>query len=283
MLIIFLLLLFLLLLSLSLSDIVNSNSNSNSNSNILGKFNDCNAALEAAKLSNCLCIGMKCKDGALLAALPKKNNDNSNDNNNDNSNDNSNIGIVRWIENERKYLYKIDDSIGVGIVGIPSDTLHVVQLLREEALEYRSKMGITIPLSLLADSVSDYFYNLVSNGETRPLAVDIILISGDDSYDTIQDTNMINTNVIKLSNSGSYQECKFCITQTLIDDNNNDNNNLSIIDKCMKELNQIKWNDLTCKEASIECQKFATRFGLSKPHISFIHKWKYTTNNDNDN
>ena len=271
---IFIILIVLLILVVSLSEIVN-------NDNGLGKYIDYEAALQSAKLSNCLCVGIKCKDGALLAAIPrsyKENNKNDNDNKNALSN-NINVGIARWIEEERKYLYKIDECIGAAIVGIPSDTTHVVQLLREESLEYRSKMGLPIPLSLLADSVSDYFYNLISADDTRPLAVDIILTSSDDSYDAIHDTDKFNTNIIKLDNSGSYEECNFCTTKTLIDDSTDDK--LSIIDKCTDELTKVQWNALSCQEASIEIQKFAsTFFGMNdfKPQISFIQNWKYINN-----
>ena len=90
-----------------------------------------------------------------------------------------------------------------------------------------------------------------------------------------------NTNIIKLDNSGSYQECKLCTTKTLIDDNSDEK--LSIIDKCNEELTKIQWDDLSCQEASKEIKKFAsTFFGISdfKPQLSFIHNWKYINNED---
>jgi len=276
-LIILILLLLLLLIICTIGEIINTNNN------VLGRYSDCESALEAAKLSNCLCIGIKCKDGSLIAAIPRKlKNDiyKYDDNSNNNNNKLNNIGISRWTEEERKYLYKIDECIGAAIVGIPSDTMHIVQLLREESLEYKSKIGLPIPISLLADTISNYLYNLISAGDTRPLAIDMILISGDDYYTNNNDNDMIDSNIIKIENTGSYHETDLCITKTLLDDYNHDTSN--IINQCYQELQKINsiknWKELTCEEVSTEIENFTKKFFKNediKPQISFISKWKY--------
>ena len=135
-----------------------------------------NFAKKAAHGNRVRCFGLSCSDGTALVTAIRD--DDLLPNDPARIDGESRIRIdqdTRILLNPTKHLFKIDLSLSAALTGIPSDCRHILRIMRKEALDYRSNFGQTIPVGLLADKTCAYLHDLTLNGDTRPLAVTVLL------------------------------------------------------------------------------------------------------------
>ncbi|XP_050406866.1 proteasome subunit alpha type-3 [Patella vulgata] len=74
-----------------------------------------------------------------------------------------------------KRLFNIDRHIGAATAGLLADSRHLVEISRDEASNYRSNFGASIPLKYLVDQVSMYVHAHTLYSSVRPFGVGMIL------------------------------------------------------------------------------------------------------------
>lgn len=103
-------------------------------------------------------IGIKCKDGVVLAVeklvQSKLHEDDSN-----------------------KRIFHIDTHIGMSVAGLLTDAREVVGIAREEAANYRSQYGDAVPLKYLVERVSAYMHAYTLYAAVRPFGASVLLAS----------------------------------------------------------------------------------------------------------
>lgn len=113
-----------------------------------------NKAVEASGSA----IGIVCKDGVVLAVEKV-------------------ITSKLYESGVNKRVFIIDQHIGMTIAGLLADARSLVNIAREEAKNYRSNYGSSIPLKYLTDRVSLYMHSRTLYGAVRPFGVSVILCS----------------------------------------------------------------------------------------------------------
>jgi 20S proteasome alpha/beta subunit len=83
----------------------------------------------------------------------------------------------RWLKEEPRCVHRIDSELGAAVVGIPADCALAVAFLREAAGQHRSLFGEAMACQELADALAAYLHDLTLAGDTRPLAVEVLLAS----------------------------------------------------------------------------------------------------------
>lgn len=113
-----------------------------------------NKAVEASGTA----VGVICKDGVVLAV--------------------EKIVTSKLYEpGVNKRLFIIDKHIGMAVAGLLADSRQIVNIAREEAVNYRNNFGSKIPLKYLADRVSLYMHAHTLYGAIRPFGVSVMLAS----------------------------------------------------------------------------------------------------------
>lgn len=74
-----------------------------------------------------------------------------------------------------KRIFNIDRQIGMAVAGLLADARSIVETAREEASNYRSNYGSSIPLRHLVDRVSMYVHAHTLYSSVRPFGVSAIL------------------------------------------------------------------------------------------------------------
>eukprot|EP01041_Mallomonas_annulata_P009898 gene9898-20589_t len=144
-----------------------------------------------------LCIGVHCKDGFVLSAFPKSEDD----------------PVVNFrLANERLYVNPVTPQICAAITGISSDCSHILNLLREKAQSHNHGMGTVIPCSRLADHIASYIHDLTMDTGSRPLAVSIILASKG------SDEDLIPPGLFHIDCAGYVTACDACASWPPTDD-----------------------------------------------------------------
>ncbi|KAK2162949.1 hypothetical protein LSH36_89g07017 [Paralvinella palmiformis] len=74
-----------------------------------------------------------------------------------------------------KRIFTIDKHIGMAVAGLLADSRHLVEITRDEAANYRSQFGSSVPLKHLADRVSMYIHAHTLYSGIRPFGTSIML------------------------------------------------------------------------------------------------------------
>ena len=119
---------------------------------VKGNKNDDFEALRNAKIASSLvggrCVGMICRDGALLLSSTKE----------DISNEK---GITRQLcPNTNDRVHRIDESIAVAMSGLSVDCNLVCKFLKDSARSHRESFGVSISVSQLAEHISSELHPL---------------------------------------------------------------------------------------------------------------------------
>ena len=109
-------------------------------------------ALRNAKIATGLvgvrCIGMVCRDGALLLSSTKE----------DNSNEK---GITRQVcQGTLDRIHRVDESIIVAMSGLSVDCNLLCNFLKQAARKHRESFGISISVNQLAEHISSELHAL---------------------------------------------------------------------------------------------------------------------------
>ena len=109
--------------------------------------NDDFEALRNAKVASGLvggrCIGMICRDGALLLSSTKE------------DLSSRGKGITRQVcQSSQDRVHRIDESIAVSMSGLSVDCNFVCKLLKQAARTHRDSFGVRISMSQLAEHIS---------------------------------------------------------------------------------------------------------------------------------
>jgi len=113
-----------------------------------------NKAVEASGTA----VGIICKDGVVLAV--------------------EKIVTSKLYEpGVNKRVFIIDQHIGMTVAGLLADARQIVNVAREEAVNYKNNFGDDIPLKYLADRVSLYMHAHTLYGAIRPFGVSVMLAS----------------------------------------------------------------------------------------------------------
>eukprot|EP00596_Hydrurales_sp_CCMP1899_P002434 CAMPEP_0119034474 /NCGR_PEP_ID=MMETSP1177-20130426/1462_1 /TAXON_ID=2985 /ORGANISM="Ochromonas sp, Strain CCMP1899" /LENGTH=284 /DNA_ID=CAMNT_0006991929 /DNA_START=180 /DNA_END=1031 /DNA_ORIENTATION=- len=197
-------------------------------------------AMKAANRNERRCIGLSCLDGSALISARKtdksdKHSHISSDGRDtaidDNDIEKKYFKSTRILSSETKELYKIDQALYAGLIGIPADCRHVLKYLKKQAQEYRSNFGEQIPMNKLGDKMSSYFNALTMSSDTRPLAVSLILGStGENS----------GGGVMKITCDGNYNLYHGCSTDT---ENEEEDKALLL------RMKDTQWSKMTVEEA----------------------------------
>jgi len=116
-----------------------------------------NKAVEASGT----CVGVICKDGVVLAV--------------------EKIVTSKLYEpGVNKRVFIIDQHIGMAVAGLLADARQVVNIAREEAVNYKNNFGSSVPLKYLAERVSLYMHAHTLYGAIRPFGVSVMLASCED-------------------------------------------------------------------------------------------------------
>jgi len=76
-------------------------------------------------------------------------------------------------------IYSIDKHIGIGLSGLLADGRIIVDIARQEAVNYRQQFDRPIPLKMLNDRLSSYIHAYTLYSAVRPFGVSCILASCD--------------------------------------------------------------------------------------------------------
>jgi len=114
-------------------------------------------ALKAVENSG-TAIGIRAKDGVVLAVEKL-------------------VTSKLYEHGANKRIFNIDKHIGMCIAGLLADARAVVEIARDEAVNYRNQYRSPVPLKFLVDRVSSYVHNYTLYSAVRPFGVSIILSS----------------------------------------------------------------------------------------------------------
>jgi 20S proteasome alpha/beta subunit len=162
-------------------------------------------ASKALVLSGGYIFAASCSDGVVMTAVPSK------------IHQIDSSSSHRWLEKQRKFLYKIDDIV-VGVSGIQGDSKRVLEKIRKFMADFRSTYGFRVPLSILADSISRQLHKRSVSPDLRSLAVNVIMAEHD---------TQTGSNIVHIRSAGDYANYNFAssIPQSLweasIDQGNN--------------------------------------------------------------
>jgi len=79
-----------------------------------------------------------------------------------------------------KRIFSIDKHIGMAVAGLLADSRHMVEITRDEASNYRSQFGNSVPAKHLADRVAMYVHAHTLYSAIRPFGTSVMLGSYDD-------------------------------------------------------------------------------------------------------
>jgi len=118
-------------------------------------------AMKAVERSSTV-IGLLCSDGVVLAAERQ---------------------IVSKLHEEdslcARRIYNIDTHIGCAVAGLLTDSRHLIDLARNEAINYREQWGSPIPVGVLVKRISSYMFQYTLSGHYRPFGCSIIIAGVD--------------------------------------------------------------------------------------------------------
>lgn len=78
-----------------------------------------------------------------------------------------------------KRIFHIDTHIGMAVAGLLADARQLAEIARQEAANYRSQYGYSIPCKVLANRVSMYMHAYTLYSFVRPFGCSVILASHD--------------------------------------------------------------------------------------------------------
>lgn len=132
-----------------------------------GRLRQIDNAEKSANLSP-MCMGMKYKDGVILAARKF-------------TNEKEKVEGIELIEAESiEKIYKIDDNLALTYAGFPPDVRKLVELAREYAQFYRMQNDEPLSAKELADYVGSYEHQFTQIAGYRPFGVCIFFAGIDD-------------------------------------------------------------------------------------------------------
>ncbi|KAI8908104.1 nucleophile aminohydrolase [Powellomyces hirtus] len=108
------------------------------------------------------CIGLRCKDGVVLAVEKL-------------------VQSKLLVPGSNKRIATADIHIGIATAGLLADTRHLVNRAREEAQSYRDLYRAPIPAKMIADRVGQYVQAYTLYSSVRPFGVSTILATVDKS------------------------------------------------------------------------------------------------------
>jgi 20S proteasome subunit alpha 7 len=79
-----------------------------------------------------------------------------------------------------KRIIHIDRHIGMAVAGLLADARQLAEIAREEAANYKSQYGASIPCKVLADRVAMYMHAYTLYSFVRPFGCSVMLCSYDD-------------------------------------------------------------------------------------------------------
>ncbi|ELT91222.1 hypothetical protein CAPTEDRAFT_161186 [Capitella teleta] len=79
-----------------------------------------------------------------------------------------------------KRIFNVDKHIGMGIAGLIADARQIVDIAREEAVNYRTNYGSSIPCRYLTDRVAGFVHAYTLTGFVRPFGTTVMLGSYDE-------------------------------------------------------------------------------------------------------
>ncbi|EKU20482.1 20S proteasome subunit alpha 7 [Nannochloropsis gaditana CCMP526] len=119
-------------------------------------------------------IGLKCKDGVILAV--------------------ENLMLSKLlVSNSNRRTYNVGSHISIAVAGLVSDGRQVVNRAREEAENYKDNYGSDMPPTILADRLAQFVHYFTLNYSLRPFGASV-LIAGHDAF-----TDSIELHVIEPS------------------------------------------------------------------------------------
>jgi 20S proteasome alpha/beta subunit len=180
------------------------------------------------------CIALRCKDGVFLAAFTPK-------------------ALMRlpsrWIKRKR-HLFRVTDSISVGLTGIYSDCVRLLEFMRSVASEHKLKLQEEIPSRMLCDAVSERLFEFNNDESMRTLAVSCIIASTPKRLDNITgvtDDDALDYPEIFLVHMDGTYDGSFLATATHAQHS------------CMDVLKLLRardWREMTVGEADAEVRSF---------------------------
>ena len=123
-------------------------------------------AQRASSLAGYRCLGVRCRDGAVLMSATKK------------TTSTDQRGGTRLATSTRR-VHAVDGTTLCALAGLSADCSHVVQFLQGTANDHRTNFGVHMPLPLLTEALSDYLHDWTQSGSVRPLAVSCLLAGRD--------------------------------------------------------------------------------------------------------
>ena len=106
-------------------------------------------------------IGLQCADGAILCV--------------------ENIILSRMmLPTSNRFIYNIDEHLGLAIAGNVPDGRQLAGRARDEADNYKSQYGTPMPPYILADRMSQFMHFYTLHGGARPFGASAVIIGYDE-------------------------------------------------------------------------------------------------------
>jgi hypothetical protein len=186
-----------------------------------GKIIQVESAQKAIKMSPRLGLSVLCNDGAIVLASYNADDDARKTLQTKSTRIDDEVD-VNWLHGDRFELISLDSGrFIVSLFGIPADCRLVLRLLRDEIVSCRSRFGATAMVSLkeLSESLSTYMHELTLSHDTRPLAVEVLLVGPCESavVDAInvtdcgeENSTTCNLAIARIDCSGAYDFYRAC-------------------------------------------------------------------------
>lgn len=166
---------------------------------------------------------------------------------------NNSVGTRLLDEGMSTFNCELDNNLRLVASGIKADCTNIVRIAREKLRSFKSRVQV-VSGAFLADSLSEYLNELTLTDDTRPLAVQLLLLECSSSGNYI----------FAIDCDGSYDKYNRCVIPTLSEPSNEIENDRDNYRK--KLVSQLRKLDLTihsCEESENVIRSLVQALNLS--------------------